>query len=916
MVCKVTYDDILRDLTDQQEREGQEEGGTPGTVVTETVDVQVDESGNPIQEPPVNILIPNISPGFEISTDVVGEPIGDLEDPFSDDPLPSATEQFKNFLKETKTETAIAVGRKMRVVPQTEFGSEKEVFENNSNPSKNPDFFVNDLVRARLGNYWSINRESETLSYISQDTNASPFVVRSYANEGVSNTATNSGFGRTEQTVVLQRKPRFFANALRTETREIWRNYIAGGPYEGSISDTDNANIQFNSTVLTSVDAEFSDHLHDMSLPFSQKELDMLNNPMRSLVADVKPEYNYYLKSFENKINEPAVLENTLPNIYAFLSQQDSENPNPEFNNLITLENTIDTQQEILKTGKIKNTSGTRIDNLPVGRYLETYARRYDEPDLSRLNQKFSNILLSDKDFSLIKEYNEKREMFPMYVDIKFSTDKTTTIAQALKDTKLSNLFVTQVANRLISEENPTFLDCVQSIETNVQESPSSNLKRRVSITQQNKRIWDITTLIQQLGSSNEMLNGDSAIYLGDYQNQIDTMGTENSVFIKNLMSTIFIEKLRKIVKDKFRTYQQVMEGVPAYSETVLYRVAKFEGGPNGTPIQNYYFPNSNEIDVLRFIDTQVKYEKQYSYVVYAYQFVIGNKYQYRNLTVPVSGETASFKVYNEPSLVLFEHQFYSFTGKIIDDPPIPPDVNIVPYKGIDDKILIMMNSAVGNFVTDPVILNESEESIIDEIRAEKQLGPRDPIRFKVDDYVNTFEIYRTEVVPKSYLDFQGQFRGLVRTDVDLNSKQSATSAAFVDTIEPNKKYYYIFRSIDNHNNFSNPTPIIRIEMVNENGSIFMLKDTVDFAQEKRETSKSAKRFIQLVPNVLQASINEEASGFDKVNTAFETKDKIVLGISDEPLWGKTFKIRLTSKSTGKKMDFRVKFEHEHKEKA
>jgi len=642
----------------------------------------------------------------------------------------------------------------------------------------------------------------------------------------------------------------------------------------------------------------------------------MLNNPMRSLVADVIPEYNYYLKSFENKINEPTVLENTLPNIYAFLSQQDSENPNPEFNKLITLENTIDTQQEILKTGKINNTSVTRIENLPVGRYLETYARRYDEPDLSRLNQKFSNILLSDKDFSLIKEYNEKREMFPMYVDIKFSTDKTTTIAQALKDTKLSNLFVTQVANRLISEENPTFLDCVQSIETNVQESPSSNLKRRVSITQQNKRIWDITTLIQQLGSSNEMLNGDSAIYLGDYQNQIDTMGTENSVFIKNLMSTIFIEKLRKIVKDKFRTYQQVMEGVPAYSETVLYRVAKFEGGPNGTPIQNYYFPNSNEVDVLRFIDTQVKYGKQYSYVVYAYQFVIGNKYQYRNLTVPVSGETASFKVYNEPSLVLFEHQFYSFTGKIIDDPPIPPDVNIVPYKGIDDKILIMMNSAVGNFVTDPVILNESEESIIDEIRVEKKLGPRDPIRFKADDHVSTFEIYRTEVVPKSYLDFQGQFRGLVRTDVDLNSKQSATSAAFVDTIEPNKKYYYIFRSIDNHNNFSNPTPIIRIEMVNENGSIFMLKDTVDFAQEKRETSKSAKRFIQLVPNVLQASINEEASGFDKVSTAFETKDKIVLGISDEPLWGKTFKIRLTSKSTGKKMDFRVKFEHEHKEKA
>ena len=73
-------------------------------------------------------------------------------------------------------------------------------------------------------------------------------------------------------------------------------------------------------------------------------------------------------------------------------------------------------------------------------------------------------------------------------------------------------------------------------------------------------------------------------------------------------MFTIFLEKLRKLVRDKFRTYEQVMKGTPAYSETILYRVAKFEGGPNGTPIQNYYFPNSNEVDVLRFIDTQVKY--------------------------------------------------------------------------------------------------------------------------------------------------------------------------------------------------------------------------------------------------------------------------------------------------------------------
>ena len=933
MTCKVTYEDILEELAKQRSEQGIPDTDT--SIVSEEV---VDDQGNTPEagaSNPFSFSPVGINFGLGLSTIPLvaltrDDSVGDPEDPFSETLKPSKTQEFIEFEKLAKTENVVALSRKMRVIPRSEFGSNREEFIHNSSPSRNADFFVNDYLRGRLGNYWSLDQQKGTINYTGEGTDASPFTILSYANGGIVDSAQSNGFGRTEQVVVLKAKPEHFGNANRSYSSNLWQKYIVGGIYDGSTSGlpppatlgirtqqnprAEGEPINFEPTVLTSQEAEFSDHLHDMPLPFSQKELDKLNNPMRSLVADIKGEYNLYLKSFENKTSEPSVSENTLPNMYVFLSQLDSENPNPEFTNFVTLENTIQATDKLLSMGETKNADSMK--ELPIVEYYEMYARKHEQADLSRLNQRFSNIVLSDKDFSLIKEYNEKRAMFPMYMDIKFSTDKTTTIAQSLKDTKLSNTFMSGIVNKLINEENPLFLNCAQSVETNIQESEVSNLKKSVSVTQQRKRIWDVTGLIQEFANSDEMLSSDSAIYLGDYQNQVDVMGSEQSVFIKNLMFTIFLEKLRKLVRDKFRTYEQVMKGTPAYSETILYRVAKFEGGPNGNPIQNYYFPNSNEVDVLRFIDTQVKYGKQYSYVVYAYQMVIGNKYQYRELSASENQNTATFKVYNEPSLVLFEHQFYSFTGKVIDNPPVPPDFNIIPYKGVDDRILITMNSNVGDFVTDPIIISQEDQERVDDIRAQKQLGPGDPIRFKVEDGIGTFEVYRTETAPKSYLDFEGKLRGIINTDVDLNSKQSATAAAFVDRVEPNKKYYYIFRSVDNHDNFSNPTPVVRVEVVNENGTIFMLKDTVDFVQEPKVSSKSARRFIQLVPNVLQTIIDEEASGFNTASTASEVKNKIRLGVSDDALWGKNFKIRLTSKSTGKKIDFRVKFRHEHKEKA
>ena len=60
-----------------------------------------------------------------------------------------------------------------------------------------------------------------------------------------------------------------------------------------------------------------------------------------------------------------------------------------------------------------------------------------------------------------------------------------------------------------------------------------------------------------------------------------------------------------------------------------------------------------------------------------------------------------------------------------------------------------------------------------------------------------------------------------------------------------------------------------------------------------------------------QTILNEEASGLVDAESVADVTD-VTLGIADESVWNRKFKIRLVSKSTGRKIDFNVKFTHKH----
>ena len=69
---------------------------------------------------------------------------------------------------------------------------------------------------------------------------------------------------------------------------------------------------------------------------------------------------------------------------------------------------------------------------------------------------------------------------------------------------------------------------------------------------------------------------------------------------------------------------------------------------------------------------------------------------------------------------------------------------------------------------------------------------------------------------------------------------------------------------------------------------------------------------MHIVPRVTQGIFNEEASGLGPESASAVSAKSYSLGIEQESLWGKKFKIRFISKSTGRKIDLNVTYNTKH----
>ena len=362
---------------------------------------------------------------------------------------------------------------------------------------------------------------------------------------------------------------------------------------------------------------------------------------------------------------------------------------------------------------------------------------------------------------------------------------------------------------------------------------------------------------IKETMVSSESKNLDLGGFLGD-------KGKIRSLTTANFKKIILMKILEKQISDLPSLIQ---------NQVLMYRMDKYK---NDTLIDTKYFINKFENKEIIAFDTQTKYDTEYVYKISKIEIFSSAK----------------------PIVKTLIHEYTAKT-KIVDSAPLAPDVSFIPFKGTDNEILINLNSNSGRYSDYPVMIRDSDKTVFANILKNRIFSKlpqnENKVEFESDDIITSFELFRLDTQPKSYDDFKDAYY------LETNF------TSILDTIKPNIKYYYILRAKDVHGNVSNPTKPIQIEIINENGTIFLLKKEYIFEDQKNKfVVKAFKNLIQLKPAAQQLSINN-----DKTYNADMLSAKLanlVLGNKEVSLWNKQFLMRVTSKITGKKIDIKFKY--------
>lgn len=736
------------------------------------------------------------------------------------------------------------------------------------------------------------------------------------------------------------------------------------------------------------------DHSFVFLHPYGENTADEISN-IKVLYADAKSDYNFFQSGYQDifslpqNFTAPLPFELYLPNFNIMLAEKN--NPinasqidsveNVSIDKTYAIHTTLNNRLpgNILRSMNKTNAAYEEaLHGTSGNEYCESWGRTFkqhymnivSDQVLSSHVQKFKNVIyppnfLKSGDIDILKEN------FPFYNEIKFNTDTNTKVADLLSKSKLFDFLIALYINSVEDPDTDHYYTYQKAL---AEDTAADTSSAEITFTPPDRGsrqlpVFDfeifLTTVLElfassgisetifQLALTNIKENTISVDSEDFFDDQMNLMQLNPLVAIATKLK--FLTLYSNFVKENLRTYKEIISGATCYNETLFYRIEKKDA--EGNIIQNFYVLNEAQIDDVALIDSQIVYGKKYSYKIYAVQYVLGNSYKYGKLNPEEPGTiidkdtyyASNISVDSQQSAKLIEIPYIKpLVTTAYSAPSLPPNVDFYSFKNEDKKVLIMLQPSVGERRSTPIAIKPEDMKAI----ANSNVDSEGKILFKTEGDVQAYEMFRIsedEFVngPRSFSSF-GQ-PGLSKKVV-IDAKLGSPS--IVDDIQPNKKYWYIFRSLDKKSmlrnsessvmNFSNPTNIFEVKLVNNDGAIYLTVSTYDIDYfhllNKRlttgqEINRPFRKYLRIKPAFGQSFINEDPADGGLDTESPEIKDSIKdyienslgddvrtikLGSKEQSVFGfhednanvdfNQFKVRIISKKTGKKFDIYTRF--------
>tara|TARA_Y100001937_G_scaffold72861_1_gene99119 strand:- start:5029 stop:7992 length:2964 start_codon:yes stop_codon:yes gene_type:complete len=578
-------------------------------------------------------------------------------------------------------------------------------------------------------------------------------------------------------------------------------------------------------------------------------------------------------------------------------------------------------------------------ENTPETELISIYRRYFhsldENSDLDQCNHDDKVQKFTSDSISQMKTANEIfKESFNQYVQISINTQQAGKIATLLDEyqmdkhimeaicsvSKTSNKSYSQILDerRFDSPDNPSsfFSDpllndrFLKSFELATTEDPLYGTSSAFAST--------ISDLKNKNLSYYKNINHQSYPLKYEYWDKSELLR-----FTDTIRSQIFLNKIEKQIlnQNNLRSFKEIIQGKKALSEIIGYRIAKHQIVIEDNsevfdpePVQEFYLMDSDKVLTIDFVDTQVNPGKKYVYRVYSLNFVLGSRYSYnpQGRDPDSTTTTIPFTVETEPAIQIIQAPFAQLVAHIMEQPPIAPQVSFLPFQGVDNQIQILLQTNFEEKEELPVRILPSDELVFNKMRQAQGVATG-PLKYKSDSIPVQYQILRMDSPPESYLDFKN-------SDYIKNVDTQQRTLLFLDeNFKPNKDYYYCFRTIDKIG-ISNPSAVYKVRIVSYANGIYMdLKEYEMVPLRQAQKSMTFQRVLKIEPSFIQRSLKfNESLDMESRDFALKVPDIDNIDIGNAPsadsIWNKRYKIRVTSKNSGKKIDLNIRFKKSKKQ--